>query len=152
MGYCESDASLVGSSHMLLSGTGCGDMLDVLLIPNVGEVKWVPGTRENPSKGHRAPFRHADEQMEAGAYAVPLHDRGVFAGFTATESTGLHRYCFPASTESHFILDFEHPCDDPANPVSDADLEIVGNDTFKRSDRLWVSEVRSHAAAASYSS
>ena len=32
----------MGFSHTHLSGTGAGDMLDVLIIPNVGEVKWNP--------------------------------------------------------------------------------------------------------------
>ena len=44
-----------GSSGSELSGTGCSGLLDVLLAPNVGPVKWEPGSRENPSEGYRAP-------------------------------------------------------------------------------------------------
>ncbi len=148
-GYYESDASLMGFSHTHLSGTGCGDMLDVLLIPNVSEVKWIPGTRENPSEGYRAPFSHADERMEPGYYAVPLKDRGIHAELTASERTGLHRYTFPANSASHFILDFAHSYDDPPNPVSDATLEIVGNDTITggRTVHSWANGRRIYFAA-----
>src|ERR1700761_6345923 len=65
-GYYDADASIMGFSHTHLSGTGCGDLLDVLLMPNVGEVKWDSGTRENPSEGYRSPFSHADEQLDTG--------------------------------------------------------------------------------------
>jgi predicted alpha-1,2-mannosidase len=148
-GYYDSDTSLMGFSHTHLSGTGCGDMLDILLIPNVGEVKWIPGTRENPSEGYRAPFSHADERMEPGYYAVPLKDRNVHAELTATERTGLHRYTFPASDSSHFILNFAHSYDDPANPVSDATLEIVGSDTITggRTVHSWANGRRIYFAA-----
>src|ERR1700757_3607779 len=45
-GYNYSDDSIMGFSHTHLSGTGIGDMLDVLLMPCTGSVKLEPGTRE----------------------------------------------------------------------------------------------------------
>ncbi len=148
-GYYDADTSLMGFSHTHLSGTGCGDLLDVLLIPNVGEVKWKPGTRENPSEGYRAPFSHSDEQMEPGYYAVPLHDRQVLAELTATERTGLHRYTFGQAADSHFLLDFEHSYDDPTSPVDDATLTIVGDDTVTggRTVHSWANGRRIYFAA-----
>ena len=148
-GYYYADTSIMGFSHTHLSGTGCGDMLDVLLMPNVGEVKWEPGTRENPSEGYRSVFSHADEQMEPGYYAVTLNDRKVHAELTATERTGLHRYTFSANETSHFILDFAHAYDDPANPVTDATLEIVGEDmiTGSRTVHSWAGGRRIYFAA-----
>ena len=148
-GYYAADTSIMGFSHTHLSGTGCGDMLDVLLMPNVGEVKWEPGTRENPSEGYRSVFSHADEQMEPGYYAVSLKDRQVHAELTATERTGLHRYTFSANETSHFILDFAHAYDDPANPVTDATLEISGADTITggRTVNSWAGGRRIYFAA-----
>ena len=148
-GYYAADKSIMGFSHTHLSGTGCGDMLDVLLMPNVGEVKWEPGTRENPSEGYRSVFSHADEQMEPGYYAVPLKDRKVHVELTATERTGLHRYTFSANETSHFILDFAHSYDDPANPVSDATLEVAGEDmvTGGRTVHSWAGGRRIYFAA-----
>ncbi len=129
-GYYLADTSLMGFSHTHLSGTGAGDMLDVLLIPNKGEVKWEPGSRENPSEGYRAPFSHADERMEPGFYSVPLKDRQMLAELTATTRVGLHRYTFQNGGDAHFLLDFEHSYGDPKSPVVAANLNVVGNDTI----------------------
>ena len=52
-GYHRSDTSLMGFSHTHLSGTGVGDMLDVLLMPAVGPVRTEPGSRDNPGAGYQ---------------------------------------------------------------------------------------------------
>ncbi len=122
--------SIMGFSHTHLSGTGCGDMLDVLIMPGVGAVKLDPGTREQPELGYRSRYSHADEHVEPGYYSVILADPNVRAELTATERTGLHRYTFPASEASHFVLDFAHSYDDPADPVTSAELKLVGADTI----------------------
>jgi predicted alpha-1,2-mannosidase len=148
-GYHDSDRSLMGFSHTHLSGTGAGDMLDVLIIPNVGEVKWNPGTREDVQEGYRAPFSHADEKMTPGYYSVPLHDRRVLVELTATERVGLHRYTFQSAGASHFVLDFSHSYNDPLSPVSDATLDIVGEDmvTGGRTVHAWADGRKIYFAA-----
>ncbi len=159
-GYHDTDTSLMGFSHTHLSGTGAAGLLDILLIPNVGEVKWVPGSRENPSEGYRAPFSHSDEVMEPGFYSVPLKDRGVLVELTATERTGLHRYTFQKGGDSHVLIDFAHGSTDYATPVSDptpppvtpaydSTLEIVGSDTVTggRSVHDWGNGRRIYFAA-----
>src|ERR1700723_2765402 len=52
-GYNYSDDSIMGFSHTHLSGTGIGDMLDVLIMPCTGTVKTVPGSRSHPEEGYR---------------------------------------------------------------------------------------------------
>jgi predicted alpha-1,2-mannosidase len=129
-GYHDSDTSLMGFSHTHLSGTGCSGLLDILLIPNVGEVKWNPGSRENPSEGYRAPFKHADEKMEPGFYSVPLNDRGVMVELTTTERVGMHRYTFAKAGDAHVLIDFAHGSNDYNGiPCYDAVLEIADNTT-----------------------
>ena len=44
----------MGFSHTHLSGTGAGDMLDVLIVPNVGEVS---GTRAHGKMSRKAIVR-----------------------------------------------------------------------------------------------
>ncbi|MFT4113881.1 GH92 family glycosyl hydrolase [Silvibacterium sp.] len=129
-GYHISDSSIMGFSHTHLSGTGCGDLLDVLLMPCVGDVKLEAGSRENPESGYRSRFSHDDEVMKPGYYSVKLKDYGVLAELTATERTGAHKYTFPASEKSHFILDWSHAYEDPKNPISDAFLTVHGSDTI----------------------
>src|ERR1700730_9030539 len=57
-GYHQSDSSIMGFSHTQLSGTGCGDLGDILFAPTTGAIKLVPGTRENPEAGYRSRFSH----------------------------------------------------------------------------------------------
>src|SRR6516225_6826909 len=60
-GYHYSHSSILGFSHTHLSGTGVGDMLDVLVVPATGPVRLQPGTLEHPETGYRSRFDHADE-------------------------------------------------------------------------------------------
>jgi putative alpha-1,2-mannosidase len=102
-GYHISDESIMGFSHTHLSGTGCGDLLDFLVVPRTGEVRLVPGYRKQPGTGYRSRFSHANEHAHPGYYSV-LDDPGVRAELTATEHAGFHRYTFPASDSSHSLV------------------------------------------------
>ena len=107
-GYHISDSSIMGFSHTHLSGTGCGDLLDFLVMPGIGPVKLQPGSRSNPDEGYRSRFSHDDERAEPGFYSVLLKDSGIHAELTATERAGLHRYTFPASDQAWLIVDLSH--------------------------------------------
>jgi putative alpha-1,2-mannosidase len=127
-GYHYADSSIMGFSHTHLSGTGVGDMLDVLLMPGTGPAKVVPGTRENPGGGYRSRFRHQDEITEPGYYSVILQDYKVRAELSATERAGIHKYTFPKSNSSHFILDLVHAYGKPS--ILWSELKIVNNHTI----------------------
>lgn len=130
-GYHTSDSSIMGFSHTHLSGTGVGDMLDVLVMPGTGDVKLNPGTKENPDAGYRSRFSHEDEKASPGYYSVLLKDYGVKAELTATERAGLHRYTFPASESSHFIVDLAHAIlgkEGAAPRVISAEMKVAGPD------------------------
>jgi predicted alpha-1,2-mannosidase len=107
-GYHFSDTSLMGFSHTHLSGTGCGDLLDFLVMAGTGPAKLVPGSREDPDQGYRSRFNHDDEVMVPGYYSVLLKDYSIKAEMTATERAGLHRYTFPKSDQAYLILDLHH--------------------------------------------
>ncbi len=128
-GYYRADASIMGFSHTHLSGTGCGDLLDFLVMPGTGPVKLVPGTRANPELGYRSRFNHDDETMTPGYYSVLLKDSGIRAELTATERTGLHRYTFPKSDEAWIVLDLQH-CYGGAKNVTSAELSAPAADTL----------------------
>ncbi len=127
-GYHYSDSSIMGFSHTHLSGTGASDMLDFLLMPGTGPAKTVPGSRQNPGEGYRSRFSHEDEIAEPGYYSVILRDYDIRAELSATERAGFHRYTFPRSDTSHFILDLVHSSQKA--PILWADLRIVGSDTI----------------------
>jgi predicted alpha-1,2-mannosidase len=103
-GYHDTDTSIMGFSHTHLSGTGIGDMLDVLVMPGRGAVKLQPGTLAAPETGYRQRF--SARLAEPGYFAVSLAN-GVRAELTVTERTGWHRYRFPAGP-AHLVVDLAH--------------------------------------------
>jgi putative alpha-1,2-mannosidase len=135
-GYHQSDRSIMGFSHTHLSGTGIGDMLDVLVVPTRGPLKLVAGTTADPSAGYRQ--RYSDEHAEPGYYRVKL-ESGVIAELTATERTGQHRYTFPAGP-AHILIDFAH-CKQETHEelirIEDASLAIDADGTLTGSRQVF---------------
>jgi predicted alpha-1,2-mannosidase len=131
-GYHYSDSSILGFSHNHLTGTGCPDLGNVMLMPTVGELKLTPGDR--PGEGYRARFSHADEISRPGYYSVLLPDYQIKVELTATTRAGFHRYTFPASGASHVVLDLQHGI---GNTVTEAQLTIEDDHTasgYRKSD------------------
>jgi len=106
-GYHYSDSIVVGFSQMHLSGTGIGDLGDVLITPFTGEKHFSPGTVSEPLKGYASLYSHDRETAEAGYYAVDLLDYGIKVELTASERVGFHRYTFPASDEARIAINLE---------------------------------------------
>ena len=139
-GYHYADTSILGFSHTHLSGTGCIDMLDVLLMPATDDFKFDPLAKPDSPTSYRSRFSHADEEAVPGYYRVYLQDSRVKAELTATERVGMHRYTFPQTDNARFLLDLAHAGDagtDPADPearptpsVRWSSLRIVGNDSI----------------------
>lgn len=107
-GYHYSDSSIVGFSHMHLSGTGIGDLGDILMLPGSGEINWNKGTEEDPDSGYRSRFSHKNEEAEPGYYRVFLDDYQVDAALTATARTGIHKYTWPEASERWILIDLEY--------------------------------------------
>ena len=129
-GYHDSENSVIGFSHTHLSGTGCGDLFDVTLMPVTGEVEYGRGRLGDYSTGFWSEADRTQEVVEPGYYSVPLTRYNILAEMTATERGGLHRYTFPASDSAAIILDlahggcFDRPEDLFAEAVSDT--RVVG--------------------------
>ena len=107
-GYHYSDSSIMGFSHTHLSGTGRGELLDVLMMPTTGSVQFEPGFRENPDGGYRSRFSHQSEIAKAGYYSVLLDDYQIKAELTATKRAGFHRYSFGKDESANLIIDMAH--------------------------------------------
>lgn len=139
-GYHQRYDSIMGFSHTHLSGTGIGDMMDVLLMPATGTVRIVAGAPDDaPGAGYRSRFNRADEVATPGFYSVLLKDHDIRAELTATARSGLHRYTFPAATAGHLILDLCHGMQDNAHTptrVSDATLRFVDDRTVMGGRRV----------------
>ena len=102
-GYHYSDSTIIGFSHTHLSGTGIGDLGDILIMPTTGNLIMNKGSLKNP--GNFSVFSHADEKVAPGYYSVKLKRYNIKAELTASTRVGFHRYTFPASKESHVIID-----------------------------------------------
>lgn len=96
-GYHYSDSVLIGFSHTHLSGTGCADLGDVLLMPYVGEVRTARGEQDNIEGTCSTYYSHANEEVAPGYYSL-LMDNGVRAEFSATDRVAIHRYTYPEGT------------------------------------------------------
>lgn len=107
-GYYYPDNTIEGFSHTHVSGTGCTAMGDILVLPMTGELN-APGTYQSISSDRlKSRFSHDEELAQPGYYRVKLDTYDIVAELTATAHCGMHRYTFPASSQSHIIIDLVH--------------------------------------------
>jgi len=116
-GYHYSDSSIIGFSNLHLSGTGIGDLGDVLIMPYTGEARLNTEVQEYPHGGYLSTFSHDNEIAKPGFYSVKM-DNGVKVELTATERVGFHRYYFPENENAHIIIDLKEGIRDSAVETS----------------------------------
>lgn len=125
-GYHYSDTLVIGFSHTHLTGTGCGDLGDILVMPyDPAKAKVETGwsdTRRNNAKHIYASLDHGLEQVKPGFYSVELPDYGVKVRLTATDRAGLHEYTFTGD-ESAILFDLCTGIGD--DKVLDRGMEII---------------------------
>ena len=77
-----------------------------------------------------SPFKHATEIVKAGYHKVQLDKYNIQAELTSTTRVGFHRYTFPATKESHILIDLSvelGPSDTKEGFVKQInDRELVG--------------------------
>jgi predicted alpha-1,2-mannosidase len=136
-GYHYSDSIIYGFSHTHLSGTGCSDYGDILLMPTVGEVQFDNGAKTSTKQGYSSVFSHDNEWAKPGLYHVKLEEGPVNVDLTATTRAGFHRYYFPETEQANVIIDLVH-----RDEVLESGIEIIGNDEiagFRRS-KAWAAD------------
>lgn len=106
-GYHYSDTLVIGFSHTHLSGTGIGDLGDILLMP-YDPAKTIYSSEYMPRKKTEAVhvyahLDHAKEVVTPGYYSLEMPDYGVNVRLTATARTGLHEYTFTADTSAILV-------------------------------------------------
>lgn len=97
-GYHYDDQQIYGFSHTHLSGTGIGDLGDIMLLPFSG------GDSIKPV----ATFKKETEKATPGYYAVRLDNLGVNVELTSTDRVGFHRYTFDNPKDRRVMLDLGH--------------------------------------------
>ncbi len=132
-GYNWEDSLLVGFSHTHLSGTGIGDLLDVLVMPVREYFPVNEAFQDRWGRTAKSRFSHDREAAEPGYYSVHLEDQEILAELTATARVGLHRYTFPSTDEPSVFVDLGYAInwDEPV----ETSLQVV-NDTLVTGHRF----------------
>ncbi len=126
-GYHYSDNYIYGFTHTHLSGTGCSDYGDILLMP-------MSGNPSPDNKIYGSAFSHENEKASPGYYSVKLTDDNILAELTTSTRVGFHRYSFANASKNNIILDLNH-----RDPVMEASIKIINNNTVVglRRSKAW---------------
>ena len=134
-GYYYNDSTINGFSHTHLSGTGCCDLGDVLLMPTVGNQDITQEEERGQTKAYASAFSHEREVAEPGYYSVMLDRYGIKAEITSTTRGAIHRWTFPKSEDAGVIVDLDYALDDQINFEMQLDVisdtEVVGHKMTK---------------------
>ncbi|MCG9793153.1 GH92 family glycosyl hydrolase [Flavobacterium algicola] len=139
-GYFYPDSTIAGFSHTHLSGTGAGDMYDLLVMPMNSRFT-ESLTPEGPYRPY-SKFSHDKEKASPGYYSVDLLSSGIKAELTTTARVGYHQYTFPKDDKSQIILDLGYSLNWDA-PV-DTQITIEDNQTISgyRKSKGWAADQR----------
>jgi len=129
-GYHYSDTFIYGFSHTHLSGTGCSDYGDVLLMPGNGKASPI-------NEVYKSHFSHQREKASPGFYSVHLDKNDIDVELTVTERVGLHKYHFSNQKERFILLDLKH-----RDEVLASSLRRVNDSTFTglRRSKSWAED------------
>lgn len=119
-GYHYSDSVIYGFSHTHLSGTGCSDWGDILLMP-------FSYTTPVNTKNYAAAFKHSNENANAGYYNVKF-DNGIETELTSTVRAGIHQYKYPQSVVPAILLDLSH-----RDKTTESYVKITGDNKIEGS-------------------
>ena len=107
-GYHYSDSIIVGFSHTHLSGTGIGDLADILVMPTTAPVDLTKVINTRDDYDFKSRFDHKSEIASPGYYGVYLKDADINVALTATTRAGLHRYEYPEGKDKQVVLDLSY--------------------------------------------
>jgi len=129
-GYHHSDSIIYGFSHTHLSGTGCSDYGDILIMPTNGDLNWN-------NSDYASEFSHKNEVAKVGYYSVLLDKYNIKAELAATLRVGFHRYIFHKGKQSNILVDLNH-----RDKVIDSYLKIVNNNEIEgyRRSEAWATD------------
>lgn len=103
-GYHYSDSIIVGFSHLNLSGTGIGDLADILFMPTNKAIDLTINPISRDSLLYKSTFSHKNEKASPGYYQVFLEDPKVNVELTTSKRTAHHKYTFQEGDEQSVIV------------------------------------------------
>lgn len=139
-GYRYEDDRILGFSQTHLSGTGCGDLGDIRIMPSTVSV----------GADASEPFRKDSQICQAAYYSVELDDSRIRAEITAAEHSAMYRFTFPEGKPGYLLVDCQWGIGgkDLAKTITACDARIeddcVVGTSFRR---YWVAREYSYAIA-----
>nr|WP_314898075.1 GH92 family glycosyl hydrolase [uncultured Flavobacterium sp.] len=104
-GYHYSDSIVAGFSHLHLSGTGIGDLTDILFMPINKKVDLTAKTTSRDQLPYKSSYSHANEKATPGYYQVYLEDPKINVELTSSQRTAFHKYTFTKEDKQSVIID-----------------------------------------------
>lgn len=104
-GYHYSDSIVAGFSHLHLSGTGIGDLTDILFMPTNKKVDLTVKTTSRDQLPYKSAYSHANEKATPGYYQVYLEDPKINVELTSTQRTAFHKYTFAKKDKQAVVID-----------------------------------------------
>lgn len=145
-GYNYKSEEILGFTHTHLSGTGIGDLNDILLLPANGKTQVVRAKFNDMESGYGSFFSKKNEVARPGYYSVYLDKYKVKAELTATERTGFHQYKYEKTDNAHLLVDlgFGMGWDEPV----ETHLKQIDASTFEgyRFSKGWAVDQRIYFA------
>lgn len=104
-GYHYSDDVAIGFSHLSLSGTGIGDLADIIFMPINKEVDLSVKATSRDSIAYKSSYSHKNEKATPGYYQVFLEDHNVNVELTTSTRTAYHKYTFKDGDKQSVVID-----------------------------------------------
>ncbi len=128
-GYHYSDSLINGFTQSHLSGTGCADYGDFLLMPTVGNQVIDNQIDTLQNRPFASGFSHEDEIAVPGYYSAFLKRYGIKAEITSTERAAIYRFTYPKSDNAGLILDMDYSIQNQTN--LDMKIEVLGDSAIR---------------------
>lgn len=104
-GYHYSDSIVAGFSHLHLSGTGIGDLADILLMPTNKKLDLTTKTTSRDQLPYKSKYSHVNEKATPGSYQVFLEDPKINVELTSSQRTAFHKYTFAKNDKQSVVID-----------------------------------------------
>lgn len=106
-GYHISDSTIIGFAHQHLSGTGIGDLGDIVFLPFTGDIRFDRGEHGDEQTGAYSLFDRNTECVKPGYYAVHLDRFNVDVELTATSRVGFHKYSYKKGETPKVLINLD---------------------------------------------
>ena len=104
-GYHYSDSIVSGFSHLHLSGTGIGDLADILFMPTNKKLDLTAKAASRDFLPYKSKYNHVNEKAIPGYYQVFLEDPKINVELTSTQRTAYHKYTYNNNDTQSVVVD-----------------------------------------------